>query len=157
MSEENKTSGKAKPYTMEDFELLNVVGKGRFAKVMQVRNKRDGKIYAMKVMKKELIAQSQQLEHIRTERSILQQVDHPFLVRLHFAFQTEEKLYMVLDFVNGGEIFYHLRTEKRFSESRVRFYGAEILSALQYLHGMGVIYRYDNCFSVCRYNAKFLF
>ena len=72
---------------------------------------------------------------------ILEKLNHPFIVKLHYAFQTPEKLYFVIDFLNGGELFYHLRKETRFSEERTRFYAAEIVLALECLHKNGVIYR----------------
>jgi len=68
-------------------------------------------------------------------------LEHPFLVKLHYSFQTSDKLFFVMDYINGGELFYHLQKDKRFSEDRVRFYAAEIVSGLDYLHGAGVIYR----------------
>jgi len=75
------------------------------------------------------------------ECNILQRLRHPFLVNMHYAFQTSENLYLILDFVNGGELFHHLQTDKRFAENRVRFYAAEILLGLEYLHNSGVLYR----------------
>ncbi len=75
------------------------------------------------------------------EREILEKINHPFIVKLHFAFQTPTKLYFVMDFLNGGELFYHLKKEGRFTESRTVFYAAEILCALDCLHKNGVIYR----------------
>merc|ERR1711976_309126 len=76
-----------------------------------------------------------------SERAILQKVQHPFLVGLRYAFQTDDKLYMVLDYVNGGELFFHLQKEGKFSESRAKMYAAEILLGLEHLHRMDIIYR----------------
>jgi len=126
---------------VEDFDLLNLVGKGSFGKVMQVRKKDSGKIYAMKVLDKKHILEHNEVEHTLAEKHILQKISHPFLVNLHFSFQTEDKLYFILDYVNGGELFFHLQKEKRFNEDRVRFYAAEILLALEHLHQNGIIYR----------------
>lgn len=95
----------------------------------------------MKMLSKVKLKEANQLEHTITERSVLQHVDHPFLVTLHYAFQTPEKLYMVMDFVSGGELFFHLRKEKKFSEKRARFYASEILLALEKLHSLQIIYR----------------
>jgi len=125
----------------DDFELMNVIGKGSFGKVMQVRMKKTGKIYAMKMLSKQHIVENNEIEHTMSERTILEKIHHPFLVNLNYSFQTEDKLFFILDFVNGGELFYHLQKEKRFSVDRVRFYGAEILLALEALHNSGVIYR----------------
>lgn len=120
---------------------MAVIGRGSFGKVMQVRYKKDGTIYAMKVMRKDAIIAKNQVTHTRDEKSILQSIHHPFIVNLNYAFQTKDKLYMILDFVNGGELFYHLKREGKFSEERVRFYSAEISSALLHLHSHGIIYR----------------
>jgi len=127
--------------TADDFQLLKVIGKGSFGKVMQVKKKDTGKIYAMKVLQKEAIIHRNQVIHTRSEKSILQQVQHPFIVGLHYAFQTRDKLYMILDYVNGGELFFHLKHEGKFSESRVKFYTAEISLALAHLHKLGIVYR----------------
>jgi len=127
--------------TKDDFELLTVIGKGSFGKVMQVRKKDDGKIYAMKVLRKEAIIARKQVTHTKAEKSILQKIQHPFIVQLHYAFQTKDKLYMILDYINGGELFFHLKKEGRFQEARVRFYAAEISCALSHLHSLGIVYR----------------
>jgi len=125
----------------EDFELLTVIGKGSFGKVMQVRKKDDGKIYAMKVLRKDNIIAKKQVAHTKAEKHILEKVSHPFIIKLNYAFQTEGKLYLILDYVNGGELFWHLKNSGRFDEDRVRFYTAEIVSALGHLHELGVVYR----------------
>jgi len=127
--------------SVEDFDLLNLIGKGSFGKVLQVKKKDNGKIFAMKVLDKKHILDHNEVEHTLAEKHILQRIHHPFLVNLHYSFQTEDKLYFVLDYVNGGELFFHLQKEKRFSEERVRFYAAEILLALEHLHVNGIIYR----------------
>lgn len=95
----------------------------------------------MKVLKKEEIREKEQEVHTKAEREILEKINNPFIVRLHYAFQTPDKLYFVLDFVNGGELFSHLRKEKKFSEWRAKFYAAEIVLALEWLHENNVIYR----------------
>jgi len=130
-----------KKISKDDFELLTVIGKGSFGKVMQVKKKDDGKIYAMKVLRKEAIIARKQVAHTKAEKSILQKIQHPFIVKLNYAFQTKDKLYMILDFVNGGELFYHLKKEGRFPENRVKFYAAQIACAIAHLHSLGVVYR----------------
>ena len=101
------------------------------------------KHYAMKVIKKELIFRTYQDEGIKAERDILTMFDHPFIMSLEFAFQDRVNLYMVMEFVNGGELFYHLHkdNENGFSEDRARFYAAQIVLALDHMHGHGVFYR----------------
>jgi len=127
--------------SIKDFDLLNVVGKGSFGKVMQVRKKDNGKIYAMKVLNKKTILDRGELEHTKAEKNILQKLVHPFLVNLVYAFQTEDKLYFIMDYINGGELFFHLQKEEKFSDDRVQFYCAEIVCGLEYLHNCGVLYR----------------
>jgi len=134
-------SGDQKKVTKDDFELLTVIGKGSFGKVMQVKKKDTNKIYAMKVLRKEAIIARKQVAHTRAEKNILQKIQHPFIVTLHYAFQTEDKLYMILDYVNGGELFFHLKKEGRFPEHRVVLYAAEIVMALAHLHSLDIVYR----------------
>jgi len=135
------SEGQAARIGVADFDLLSVIGKGSFGKVLQVRKKDTGRIYAMKVLNKKNILENNELEHTRTEKNILQKLVHPFLVNLNYCFQTADKLYFVMDFINGGELFYHLQKEHKFTPDRVRFYCAEIVLGLEYLHNSGVIYR----------------
>lgn len=126
---------------IEDFDLLKVVGKGSFGKVMQVMKKDTQRIYALKTIRKQHIISRSEVAHTLAERSVLAQINNPFIVPLKFSFQSPEKLYLVLAFVNGGELFHHLQKEQRFDINRSRFYAAELLCALECLHGFGVIYR----------------
>lgn len=126
---------------LEDFILLKTVGKGSFGKVVMVKKKDDDRVYAMKILKKEMVLKRKQYEHTLSERRILENIDHPFIVSLRFAFQSEHKLYMVFDFFNGGELYHYLSEGGRFTEERARFYAAEIISALDYLHKRGIVYR----------------
>lgn len=126
---------------IEDFDLLKVVGKGSFGKVMQVMKKDTQRIYALKTLRKQHIISRSEVAHTLAERSVLAQINNPFIVPLKFSFQSPEKLYLVLAFVNGGELFHHLQKEQRFDINRSRFYAAELLCALECLHGFGVIYR----------------
>ncbi|PTB66006.1 serine/threonine protein kinase, AGC family [Trichoderma citrinoviride] len=127
--------------SIDDFDLLTLVGKGSFGKVMQVRKKDTGRIYAIKTIRKAKIITRSEVTHTLAERSVLAQINNPFIVPLKFSFQSPEKLYFVLAFVNGGELFYHLSKEGRFDINRSRFYTAELLCALECLHGFNVIYR----------------
>ncbi|ORY73876.1 putative Serine/threonine-protein kinase gad8 [Leucosporidium creatinivorum] len=127
--------------TIDAFELLKVVGKGSFGKVMQVRKKDTNRIYALKTIRKAHIVSRSEVVHTLAERTVLAQVTSPFIVPLKFSFQSTEKLYLVLAYVNGGELFHHLQNEGRFEEERARFYAAELLSALDHLHQFNVVYR----------------
>ncbi|KAL9709471.1 Serine/threonine-protein kinase [Leucoagaricus gongylophorus] len=130
------------PLTIEVFDLLKVIGKGSFGKVMQVRKKDTQRIYALKTIRKAHIAQRPgEITHILAERTVLALVNNPFIVPLKFSFQTPDKLYLVMSFINGGELFYHLQREGKFDQDRSRFYAAELLCALEHLHGFNVVYR----------------
>ncbi|CCD26408.1 putative protein kinase YPK2 NDAI_0H02340 [Naumovozyma dairenensis CBS 421] len=130
-----------KPLSIDDFDLLKVIGKGSFGKVMQVRKKDTQKIYALKAIRKSYIVSKSEVTHTLAERTVLARVNCPFIVPLKFSFQSSEKLYLVLACINGGELFYHLQREGRFDLSRARFYTAELLCALETLHNLNVIYR----------------
>ncbi|KAF8835634.1 Pkinase-domain-containing protein [Paxillus ammoniavirescens] len=127
--------------TIDDFELTTVIGKGSFGKVMQVRKRDTMRIYALKTIRKAHIVDRKEITHTLAERLVLARVNNPFIVPLKFSFQSEQKLYLVLAFVNGGELFHHLQREQRFNEERSRFYSAELLLALEHLHELDVVYR----------------
>jgi len=149
--EEKARTASVKPKSVEktaknkvkvnDFEALKLIGRGSFGKVLQVKYLPTGQIYAMKILNKATIIARGELPHTKAEKSILTRLDCPFLVKLHYSFQTPDKLYFVMDFVNGGELFYHLQQEKVFDEERTRFYSAEIVLGLEYLHKEGIVYR----------------
>lgn len=132
-----------KPLTIDDFELLKVLGKGSFGKVMLVKKSDDpnGTLYALKTLRKAALAKRKQLAHTATERIILESIRNPFLVHLVYAFQTPDKLYMVLDYMAGGELFFWLKKDRRFSEPRSKLYAAEITSAIEAMHSVNIIYR----------------
>lgn len=134
-------SGRGSGLSTDDFKIEKLIGKGSFGKVFMVTKKDTGKIFAMKVLKKEVIEKRNQRVHTATEREILGSIECPFIVQLHYAFQTPDKLYMVMDYAIGGELFYHLKHSGKFTEHRTRFYAAEILLALEHLHIRGIIYR----------------
>ncbi|KAI6027449.1 kinase-like domain-containing protein [Pisolithus microcarpus] len=127
--------------TIDDFELTTVIGKGSFGKVMQVRKRDTMRIYALKTIRKAHIVDRKEITHTLAERLVLARINNPFIVPLKFSFQSEQKLYLVLAFVNGGELFHHLQREQRFNEERSRFYSAELLLALEHLHELDVVYR----------------
>lgn len=127
--------------SLESFNIIKVIGKGSFGKVFLVREKATGVIYAMKVLKKDYIIRKNQVEHTKTERSVLGHVRHPYIVGLVKAFQTTDKLFFVLDYCAGGELFFHLGCVGRFPEERAKFYAAQIALALEHVHSLDIIYR----------------
>eukprot|EP00667_Euglena_gracilis_P007682 EG_transcript_7767 len=127
--------------TLKDFDIMKMIGCGSFGKVMKVRHKGDHRFYAMKALRKDLLLQANMVKCAKEEKKILQSINHPFIVKLHYAFQTRERLYMVLDLLPGGELFEHLKKAGRFSLERTRLYAVEIASALHYLHSQGIVYR----------------
>lgn len=130
-----------KALSIDDFDLLKVIGKGSFGKVMQVRKKDTGKIYALKSIRKAHIVNKMEVTHTLAEKFVLSRVNSPFIVPLKFAFQSSEKLYLVLSFINGGELFYHLQKARRFPLIRAKFYICELLSAIETLHSLNIVYR----------------
>uniref|UniRef100_A0A4W3H1X3 Ribosomal protein S6 kinase n=1 Tax=Callorhinchus milii TaxID=7868 RepID=A0A4W3H1X3_CALMI len=125
------------------FELLKVLGQGSYGKVFLVKKIKGsdaGQLYAMKVLKKATLKVRDRVRS-KMERDILAEVNHPFIVKLHYAFQTEGKLYLILDFLRGGDLFTRLSKEVMFTEEDVKFYLAELALALDHLHGLGIIYR----------------
>ena len=126
---------------LEDFKILKVIGRGSFGKVCLVEYLPTNEIFAMKSLKKDILIEEEQIESTLLEKEILQNIDHQFLCKLIFYFQTEDRIFFVMPFFSGGELFQHLKKFKRFSEEMVRFYGAQIAIALQYLHDKKIIYR----------------
>ncbi|XP_016348905.1 ribosomal protein S6 kinase beta-1-like [Sinocyclocheilus anshuiensis] len=142
---ENSVNQGTEQIRPECFELLRVLGKGGYGKVFQVRKVTgadSGKIFAMKVLKKAMIVRNaKDTAHTKAERSILEEVKHPFIVDLIYAFQTGGKLYLILEYLSGGELFMQLEREGIFLEDTACFYLAEISMALGHLHQKGIIYR----------------
>ncbi|XP_001606867.1 ribosomal protein S6 kinase beta-1 [Nasonia vitripennis] len=144
ISEQNVNQGRERAGP-QDFELCKVIGKGGYGKVFQVRKitgNDSGTIFAMKVLRKASIIRNQKdTAHTKAERNILEAVKHPFIVDLMYAFQTGGKLYLILEYMCGGELFRHLNDEGIFLEDTACFYLSEIILALQHLHLQGIIYR----------------
>lgn len=131
--------------TVNDFELMRMLGKGGFGKVFQVKKKNspdENKIFAMKVLKKSSIVNStKETQHTKSERNILGSINSEFICKLFYAFQTQEKLYFVLEFLEGGELFMLLDREGVLTEQDASFYSSEIIIALEHLHGFNIVYR----------------
>uniref|UniRef100_F7C4A7 Protein kinase C n=1 Tax=Callithrix jacchus TaxID=9483 RepID=F7C4A7_CALJA len=138
-----RESGKASSSLgLQDFDLLRVIGRGSYAKVLLVRLKKTDRIYAMKVVKKELVNDDEDIDWVQTEKHVFEQAsNHPFLVGLHSCFQTESRLFFVIEYVNGGDLMFHMQRQRKLPEEHARFYSAEISLALNYLHERGIIYR----------------
>ena len=135
------THSTIKTVTLEDFEIIKLIGRGSYGKVHLVKYKNTNEYYAMKSLKKDILLDQDQIECTLLEKKILQTLDYPFLVGMVFCFQTEERIYFVMPFVRGGELFQHLRHEKYFKEEKVKFYAAIIGLSLDYLHNNEIVYR----------------
>ena len=129
--------------TIKDFDLGATLGTGTFGRVRQVRFKHSNSkvAFALKMLKKTEIVKLSQVEHIKSEKFILSQIDHPFIVKLVCCFQNAKYVYMLFEFLSGGEVFRRLRKEGRFSEDVALFYAVEILLAIRYLHTNEIVYR----------------
>jgi hypothetical protein len=125
---------------LSDFEFHKVLGRGKFAQVILCSQKSSGKVYAVKIVNRNEVT-GEENTPVDNESKILRSLVHPFIVGLHFAFQSRERLYLVMEYVNGGELFFHISNFGRFSEERVRFYSAEIMLAIEFLHSKGILYR----------------
>ncbi|XP_074040786.1 protein kinase C iota type isoform X2 [Leptinotarsa decemlineata] len=134
--------GAQRQYSLNDFELIRVIGRGSYAKVLMVELKKAKRIYAMKVIKKALVTDDEDIDWVQTEKHVFETAsNHPFLVGLHSCFQTPSRLFFVIEFVRGGDLMFHMQRQRRLPEEHARFYAAEISLALNFLHCKGIIYR----------------
>ncbi|KAL5716777.1 non-specific serine/threonine protein kinase [Ranunculus cassubicifolius] len=128
-------------FTIQDFQLGKIYGVGSYSKVVRARKKDTGNVYALKIMDKKFITKENKTSYVKLERVVLDQLDHPGIVRLFFTFQDSFSLYMALESCEGGELFDQITRKGRLSEDEARFYAAEVIDALEYIHGVGLIHR----------------
>jgi protein kinase A len=128
-------------YSLSDFQIQRTLGTGSFGRVHLVRSVHNNRYYAIKVLKKTQIVKMKQVEHTNDERRMLRLVEHPFLIRMWGTFQDSKNLFMVMDYIEGGELFSLLRKSQRFPNPVAKFYAAEVTLALEYLHSHNIIYR----------------
>ena len=126
---------------VKDFQKINLLGKGSFGEVFLVRSKKTNKVYAMKVLEKDKVIENRQVEHTKIERDLLVRTNCPFIIDIKFAFQDSENLYIITEFLQGGELFFHINKERRFTNEKAKFYIAEIILAIEYLHRRKILYR----------------
>ena len=134
---------KHKKVKLEDFKFIRLIGVGSYGKIYVAFKKSSNKLYAIKILNKKNIYNPTEKQNIRTERAVLAKLNHPFIMKLYYAFQTNVSLYFITQFMYGGELNYHIYKEKNnyFSEEKTRFYAAEITVAINYLHMNNCIYR----------------
>ncbi|GLT88800.1 hypothetical protein SLE2022_068090 [Rubroshorea leprosula] len=128
-------------FTIQDFDLGKIYGVGSYSKVVRAKKKDTGTVYALKIMDKKFITKENKTAYVKLERIVLDQLDHPGVVRLFFTFQDAFSLYMALESCEGGELFDQITRKGRLSEDETRFYAAEVVDALEYIHSMGLIHR----------------
>ena len=130
-------------YRPDDFDFLTVLGKGSFGRVCKVRDKKIGTLYACKVLQKAALVKESQIRNVSREKSLLLNIRHPYIVKLHAAFQTRGRLFLLFDFLSGGELFLHMTKcpKGHFSEVRAQFYIAEVSLAIQHLHSNNIVHR----------------
>ncbi|KAK6933482.1 PDK1-type, PH domain [Dillenia turbinata] len=128
-------------FTIQDFELGKIYGVGSYSKVVRAKKKDTGIVYALKIMDKKFITKENKTAYVKLERIVLDQLDHPGVVRLYFTFQDTFSLYMALESCEGGELFDQITRKGCLPEDEARFYAAEVVDALEYIHSMGLIHR----------------
>ncbi|QEL58159.1 cAMP-dependent protein kinase type 1 [Candidozyma auris] len=137
----NDDAGSSGKYSLNDFQILRTLGTGSFGRVHLARSVHNGRFYAMKTLKKERVINMKQVEHTNDERRMLKLAQHPFIIRMWGTFQDCHNLFMIMDYIEGGELFSLLRKSQRFPTPVAKFYAAEVFLAIEYLHNLDIIYR----------------
>lgn len=135
-NEDMKVSG-----TLEDFVLTKILGTGSFGKVALCKHKTGDKFYAIKLMEKVNIIRTKQLAHTISEIRFLDALNFPFIIHMEYFFKNNVYVFLVMPYINGGEMFYHLRSAKKFEENLCKFYSAQVILAFEYIHYLGLVYR----------------
>jgi classical protein kinase C/novel protein kinase C epsilon type len=141
--QQQKVSQRKRKIGLDDFNFLAVLGKGNFGKVMLAEERMTSNLYAIKVLKKEFIIENDEVESTQSEKRVFlaaAEERHPFLLGLHSCFQTETRVYFVMEYISGGDLMLHIQ-RKQFTLRQAKFYACEVLLALQYFHSKGIIYR----------------
>ncbi|XP_058118649.1 cAMP-dependent protein kinase catalytic subunit PRKX [Anopheles ziemanni] len=128
-------------YALDDFQILKTIGTGTFGRVCLCRDKITNKYWAMKILAMADVIRLKQIEHVKNEKNILKEIDHPFIVNMRWNSKDDCCLYMLFEFVSGGELFSYLRNAGRFDSATANFYACEIVLALEYLHSLSIVYR----------------
>ncbi|CAH6722086.1 protein kinase C-like 1 [[Candida] jaroonii] len=143
LKDKHKSKKRRRKIGLDDFQFLAVLGKGNFGKVMLAESRHTSKLCAIKVLKKDFIVENDEAESVRSEKNIFLKANkenHPFLLNLHCCFQTENRIYFVMEYVSGGDLMWHIQ-KSRFSAKRAKFYACEVLLGLQHLHQQNIVYR----------------
>ncbi len=127
---------------IDNYKIIELLGKGSFGEVYLIEYIPNKKRYAMKVLNKNKILSQNIVKYIMTERNVLTRIKHPFIIKLYHTFQTDEYLYLILEYCEGKDLCYHLRRSKYFDEPRIKIICAQILLAIEELHKHSIIYRY---------------
>lgn len=139
----HKSRRRRRKVGLDDFQFLAVLGKGNFGKVMLAESRHTSKLCAIKVLKKDFIVENDEAESVKSEKRVFLTANremHPFLLNLHCCFQTENRIYFVMEYISGGDLMWHIQ-KQRFSAKRAKFYACEVLLGLKYFHDNGIVYR----------------
>lgn len=142
-SSSGKSKRRKRKVGLDDFQFLAVLGKGNFGKVMLAESRHTSNLCAIKVLKKDFIVENDEAESVRSEKRVFLTANkemHPFLLNLHCCFQTENRIYFVMEYISGGDLMWHIQ-KNRFSAKRAKFYACEVLLGLKYFHDNGIVYR----------------